>query len=429
VTGQHQHVTGARRAGRARRGGRGGAGAGAAALLTAAFLAASAGAATPARADGSTPPAVGQTLPDGQGCVSGSTVTDPATPWQVRALAADRVAELGAPRPVTVALLDTGVALHRTPQLTGRVFAGPRISGPAGKDCVGHGTFVAGLIAAGPRGGTGAVGLDPAARIYSLAVTDATGATTPTALAHGITAALAAHAEVIDVSVVTTKPAAVLAHAVRAAIAAGALVVAPATADGQSQPGAVYPAAYPGVLSVAPTGASGALPSSERLGAPVDLVAPGDAVTGPGLSGGLFRGSGASYAAAYVAGAAALVDSYRGPAAPAALIHRLEATAVRPGTAVPDPGSGWGALDPYAAMSELLPEEAGASAAPGAAAPGHPITVAARPRHAARNAGVTVAAAALAVLLAVAAISATAIRGRRRGWRPGTAKRVPPALP
>ncbi|WP_394816577.1 S8 family serine peptidase, partial [Streptomyces lancefieldiae] len=38
----------------------------------------------------------------------------------------------------------------------------------SGTDCIGHGTFVAGLIAAAPRPGTGFAGVAPEARIVAV---------------------------------------------------------------------------------------------------------------------------------------------------------------------------------------------------------------------------------------------------------------------
>ncbi|WP_176930755.1 S8 family serine peptidase [Actinacidiphila guanduensis] len=323
---------------------------------------------------------------------------------------------------MTVGLLDTGVRTG-TPQLAGRVVDGPRLlpAAPAGQDCVGHGTFIASLISG--AAGKGFTGLAPATRLYALAVTDAAGNTAPDVIAAGINRAVAAGARIVLVSVVTPQPAAVLRAAVQRAIAAGALVVAPAMADGQTQQAPVYPAAYPGVLAVAASGKDSTMPAGPAQGAPVDLVAPGDSVVGPGVSGGDFTGTGASYAAAYVAATAALIDSYRGAMSPEALTHRLETTAVHPGTRMPDPGAGYGLVDPYAAMTTLLPEEGDGlvpSATPPFSVRKHALTVPPPPRTTSQTAGLAVGAAGL-VLVALVAVSAVVLpRGRRRNWRPGT---------
>ena len=388
-------------------------------------LAAALSAATPPALAASAPlPPVSQRSLSDRGCLAASRGTVPGVPWASRALDLDRTGQLSTGASVTVAVLDTGVSPGGSPQLSGQVTAGLKIVGPANQDCVGHGTFVASLIAAKPQPGTGFAGIAPGAHLFALAVTDRNGDTAPDAIAAAIRAAMAAGARVIDVSVATYAPSANLAAAVRLAVAGGALVVAPSVLDDQSQAAPVYPASYPGVLSVADAGAGGGLPSSEVIGAPVDLVAPGDDVVGIGPAGGYFAGTGASYATAYVAGAAALVDSYLGRMPPARLIHRLEATAVHPGTRLPDPRAGYGEVDPYAAMSMILPEESAAS--PAAARPGAgPVARAGRlavprpPGRAAMKAGTAVAAGSVALVVCVALAALTVVRGRRRGWRPG----------
>jgi hypothetical protein len=277
---------------------------------------------------------------------------------------------------------------------------------------------MAGLIAARPATGTGFVGIAPGARIYALAVTDSTGTATAHGIAAGIDAAVAAHAQIIDVAVTTSTPSEALANAVHEAIAAGSLIVAPAAADGQTQVAKAYPAAYPGVLSVTASGPDGVLPNSEALGASVGLTAPGNSVIGIGPGGGVYAGSGPSFATAFVAGAAALVASYRGAMPPAELLRRLEATAVHPGAALPTPGAGYGALDPFAALTTLLPNGLVTAAAIAPATPNR-IALTRPPVPRARNAAFGVAAAAFVLVVIVVAAAAVVPRGRRRSWRPG----------
>jgi subtilisin family serine protease len=90
-------------------------------------------------------------------------------------------------------------------------------------------------------------------------------------------------------------------------------------------------------------------------------VAPGVDVVSLGPNGpGQWQGSGTSYAAPFVAGAAALIRAYHPGLTAAQVKHRLEATANRPPTQVPDPGMGWGTVNIAAAVTAVLPEEAGA---------------------------------------------------------------------
>jgi hypothetical protein len=233
---------------------------------------------------------------------------------------------------------------------------------------------------------------------------------------------VSAGAAIIAVGVATPTASRQLADAVKKATAAGVLVIAPAALDGQSESGTVYPAAYPGVLSVSDIGSGDALPSTTAAGSPVDLVAPGDSVVGVGPSGsGNFLGTGPSYATAFVAGTAALVESYRGHLSPAELTHRLEATAVHPGTSMPDAQRGYGSVDPYAALSVILPEESGSGNAAFPLGPAKSrLAVTPPPSRTPANASMAVAAAGLGGTVLVLLAGMTVIRGRRRRWQPGT---------
>ncbi|MEV4615660.1 S8 family serine peptidase [Kitasatospora sp. NPDC049258] len=337
-------------------------------------LAAAIAPAAPARADGGASPApeqplptVAQTLQDVQreGCAQPSGRTTDRTPWPQALLPPDGAWTLTRGGGVTVAVVGSGVD-GASPALAGRLTVGPRESGSgdAGRDCVGHGTLVAGLIAGRRPAGQGPAGLAPEARILAVAVTDDSGATNADLLAKGIRDAVDGGARVVAVAVSVPAPSDALSEALRHARAGGVLVVAPCAADVDgARSGPVFPASYPGVLAVADVGPNGAPPSGAARAGRIDLAAPGDAVTGAGPGGGHFTASGPSYATAYVAGAAALVLARRPGLTPDQLVHRLETTAYRPGSVLPDPLLGHGTVDPVAAVTAELPEERGAGAA------------------------------------------------------------------
>jgi len=58
-------------------------------------------------------------------------------------------------------------------------------------------------------------------------------------------------------------------------------------------------------------------------------------------------------------GTAALVRSYYPHLSAAGVVHRLEVTADQPGVTLPDPQVGYGTVDPYTAVTTVLPEESG----------------------------------------------------------------------
>ncbi|MER8041257.1 S8 family serine peptidase [Streptomyces sp. NPDC094032] len=354
-----------------------------------------------------------------EACRRSSGRTTDRTPWPQAYLRPDRVWPLTEGRGVTVAVVGSGVD-DAAGVLGGRLTRAPRQfdAGPAA-DCVGHGTFVAGLVAAARTPGTGFAGIAPGARVLAVGVTDRAGNTTPDLLARGIRVAADRGARVIAVVAVAGQDDARLRAAVRYATGKGALLIAPVTPDGQGRGVTAYPAAYPEVLSVAATGPAG-LPAGESGVPPgrVDLTAPGVSVMGTGPGGrGYFTASGPSYAVAFVAGSAALVSGYRPELTGGRLAYRLRATAARPGGGVPDVFQGYGAVDPVAAVTTVLPEERGVGGRTLPPAP--PAAMPAGPGASAAGTGLLVAGAAAGGTAVVAAAAFVVPAGRRRGWRPG----------
>lgn len=143
--------------------------------------------------------------------------------------------------------------------------------------------------------------------------------------------------------------------------------------------------------------------------------------TGP-AAGGYYTASGPSYATALVAGAAALVLGYRPDLTVEQLTARLEATAYRLGTTVPDPQFGHGTVDLVAAVTTLLGGEQ-----PPPATPSTLAMPAAAPASTAPRRAVTVAVSTLGVIALVALAAAVAPRGRARGWKPASGAGTPEA--
>src|SRR4051812_13197071 len=122
-------------------------------------------------------------------------------------------------------------------------------------DGFGHGTHVAGIIAAALNG-RGVVGAAPQAKLMIVKVLANNGAGTTGSVAEGIRYAAANGARVINLSLTSTVNDPRVGEAVQAAAAANSLVVASAGNDGHDiDPQPVYPAALPAgnLLAVAST--------------------------------------------------------------------------------------------------------------------------------------------------------------------------------
>jgi type VII secretion-associated serine protease mycosin len=320
-----------------------------------------------------------------------------------------------------VAVVDSGVDGSQR-QLAGRVDDGIDVlhgTGSADTDCVGHGTFVAGIVAAAPAEGVGFAGVAPAAAILPIRQTDVGEDGTADGLACGIRAATDRGASIVNVSVVSTTSTPALTQAVAYAEQHDVLVVAAAANDAQVGNPISYPAASSTVLAVAAVGRDDQRSGFSEVGRFIDLAAPGADVVSVGPAGpGQLVGSGTSYAAPFVSGVAALVRAYHPNLSAAQVRHRLEVTADHPPVALPDPQVGWGVVDPYAAVTAVLPEEQGSSDV-------RPLTLAPAVERAAAAAPSSttplVVAAICAVIAVLAAVAGGVFkRGRQRQWRTGT---------
>ncbi|GAA4947965.1 hypothetical protein GCM10023238_12810 [Streptomyces heliomycini] len=187
-------------------------------------------------------------------------------PWALQRVNLDALWAQSKGKGVRVAVIDTGVDV-KNPQLSDAVRrlegqelpaveerrgredrARQRAGAPT--DTVGHGTRVAGIIAARPAEGTGFVGLAPEATIIPIKQNDAEGNGTAKTLADSIRHAVQAGADVINISQDTAnavEPDPSLKAAVDHALGRQVVVVASAGNDGLGGNVKVtYPASYEG---------------------------------------------------------------------------------------------------------------------------------------------------------------------------------------
>ncbi|GAB2886078.1 hypothetical protein GCM10022245_21800 [Streptomyces mayteni] len=372
--------------------------------------------------------AAGEELPDGTG----------AHPLIDR-LGLRQAWDLATGAGVTVAVVDSGVdASH--PDLAGQVRDGAEFDGlrteeeferyavePV-QDCVGHGTAVAGLVAA--RRSDLMAGVAPAATVYPVRLDDGVDQATPRTLAAAIDDAVASGAGVLNLSLARPADDEPVRDAVARAVAADVVVVAAAGNEGgQGVPdGGMYPAAYDGVLAVGSVDDDGQPMDSSNPGEWVDLVGYGGemAVVAPGGSG--YRTeAGTSMAAAQVSGTAALVRSRFPELSAEEVAGRLTESANPLGGGRGD-RTGAGVVDPFSALTHLAGQTGGEGEGGGegeepAAGQGH-IAVQAIPHgepplsRTARTALAWSGAVLLAVLLGLLAAPAVR-RAARRGWLAG----------
>ena len=229
-----------------------------------------------------------------------------ASQWGLSAVGAEGAWGITRGAGVTVAVLDSGVD-DTHPDLAGRLLPTTDLvlDGRTG-DPFGHGTRIAGIIA-GVMDGAGMAGMASDVRILPIRVLAADGEGDQLRTARAIRVAVAAGAQVINLSLSSQTESPAQAEAIRYALDQGVTIVAAAGNRRQEGSPTVYPAAYPGVLGVSSVGRTLRASEFASRGGFVDLVAPGERVVTTEAGGGWGREDGTSLAAAFVASGAALV--------------------------------------------------------------------------------------------------------------------------
>jgi thermitase len=246
---------------------------------------------------------------------------------------------------VVIATLDSGVDLSH-PDLQGALLPGFDFANeddvPA--DDNGHGTAVAGVIAARAGNGVGISGICPQCSLLPVKVASSAGTASDSAVASGMTWAADHGARVINVSLGGSYFSQTVADAVHYATRKGVIVVSSAGNSGGSA--LSYPAANEGVLSVAATDRANRLYSWSNYGPWVDVAAPGCAFT-TALAGLYADFCGTSASAPLVAGLVGLALS----AAPRATSPDVEAAVEATARGVA--GLAFGRVDAAATIARL----------------------------------------------------------------------------
>ena len=284
--------------------------------------------------------------------------------WNLAAIHVTQAHDVTRGEGAVVAVLDTGVDV-RHPRLGGTVVAGADLvdGDPRAHDEHGHGTHVAGIIAARAQPGSGVLGVAPAARLIAIRVLDDQARGDVTQLARGIDAAVAAGAHVINLStsqgrIAEQGPAlGELTRAVERAARAGAIVVAAAGND--NMPSCAQPLVAGRILCVGAVDRRRQRASYSNHAAGVNIMGPGgshadgSAIVSTAMGGGYRRMAGTSQATPHVAGVAALLVSLglRG----GEVVVRIERTALDLGAPGADQVFGHGLVDAAAAVRGIRP--------------------------------------------------------------------------
>ncbi len=263
---------------------------------------------------------------------------------------------------VTVAVIDTGVdAAHEdlgSVVLPGIDYIDASRDGRYDPD--GHGTHVAGIIAAQVNNGRGIVGAAPGVRILPVRVLDANGSGVSSNVAAGIIWATDHGARVINMSL-GGGPSPGMQIAIEYALSKGTVVLAAAGNNGSTDNAPVYPAAYPQAIAVAAFDENLNRAPFSNTGSYVDVSAPGNNIlsTWSTSSNSYAVASGTSMATPYASAEAALIASEHRSLSAASVTSILEATARDAGARGNDPLYGHGLINPAAAVLTAAPRPPG----------------------------------------------------------------------
>lgn len=258
---------------------------------------------------------------------------------------------------VVVGVVDSGVSPTH-PDLADKLVSGYNaVDGDDDwADNNGHGTHVAGIIAASGSNSQGTAGVAMDVRIMPIRVLDSENFISTASIAEGIIWAVDNGADVINLSFGAQSASTIEQEAVQYAYNAGIPVLA---ASGNYANRISYPASYPEAISIGALDSNGNKALFSSVLSEVDLAAPGVLIYSPHWSpaGDGWTNvvnnqpvSGTSFSVAIATGTAALMRSIDGELGPEEVRAILTSTAVDSGEPGNEAGVGAGQLDAEAAV-------------------------------------------------------------------------------
>jgi uncharacterized membrane protein YidH (DUF202 family) len=275
--------------------------------------------------------------------------------WGLTAIGARSVWSITRGAGVTVAVIDSGSGPH--PDLDANLDIGRTIIdsidsvGMRDVSDVGHGTHVAGIIAAVADNGIGGAGVAPQARVLPVRTLLSDGSGYGRDVSSAIYFAVDSGVKVINLSLGAPIDCCDLTKAIQYAVDRNVLVVAAAGNDGVDA-APKWPAASDLALAVTAVDRDNNVASFSQRGDYIDLAAPGTKILSTTKNAyDELRGS--SMAAAFVSGAAALLFAAQPSITAAQVRDILQRTATDIGAPGRDTTFGYGLVNLVAAFAEL----------------------------------------------------------------------------
>ncbi|WP_438448846.1 S8 family peptidase [Gorillibacterium sp. sgz5001074] len=259
-------------------------------------------------------------------------------PWGVGRIGAPGIWSKLQGGAIRVAVLDTGVSGTHPDLKVVKVYN--TIAGKPSYDQNGHGTHVAGTIAA-LKNKFGVVGVAPRVRIYAVKAFDKSGNGFTSDIVQGLAWCIKNKMHVINMSFGMEEDSATVAEQIKRAHAKGIVLVASAGNNGTGSGTIDFPARMEEVIAVAASTPDDGVADFSSRGTGISVTAPGEGIcsTIPGKS--YTQMDGTSMAAPHVSGAAALLLAKRRTLTPDRIRQLLQTTAtLLPGDTANDQGAG-----------------------------------------------------------------------------------------
>ncbi len=225
--------------------------------------------------------------------------------WNIQVINAQNVSQISnGVNKIKVAIIDSGIDYTEDIDVVERknFVPGQDEISIIYEDLTGHGTAVAGILAAKDNDDE-ISGINSNVEIYSARVLDETNTAPISRVVDAIHWAIEKNVNIISISFGTNTNSEALKSAIQDAYNAGILIIAAAGNGGSIE----YPAAYDEVVAVGSVDNNGQHSQSSSTGEALELVAPGELIKSTGAFGGVIITSGTSIAVPHVVGVASIL--------------------------------------------------------------------------------------------------------------------------
>lgn len=225
--------------------------------------------------------------------------------WNMQMVNADQAETVSTGKnKVKVAIIDSGIDFIDDVDVKERknFIPGDENISALYEDSSGHGTSVAGIIAA-KDDDEGISGVNDEVELYSARVLDANNSAPVSRVIEAVQWAMEKDVDIINMSLGTKQYSSALRKVLQQAHKQGILIIASAGNGGSVE----YPAAFDEVMAIGSVGADGIVSEDSSTGTEIDVVAPGEQISSTGAFDGIMISGGTSMAAPHVTGIASVL--------------------------------------------------------------------------------------------------------------------------